>query len=154
MDAILAAITRYCQYQPRSHKEVRNKLYELGCTSASVEDYLAKVIAAGFLNEENYARAIARGKFRIKQWGRNKIIQALRQQQVSDYCIKKGLAEIDGDEYEATLQKLGLRKWQELKAERSPNAKKAKLQRYLLQKGYEGDLVRDLIKLLAAGTIK
>lgn len=142
------AIYIYCNYQPRCHKEVRNKLYELGATTPEVEELIAELISVRLLNEEAYARAISRGRFRIKHWGKVKIIQHLKLNKISDFCIRKGLTEIDPNEYEQTLRRLTIRKWDELKKERSPNAKKAKVYRYMLQKGYEADLVQDLIKEL------
>jgi len=144
------SIYRYCNYQERCHSEVRNKLYELGANTTEVNELIAEVIEKGILNEERYAKAIARGKFRMKQWGRKKIVQQLKQKQVSDYCIKKALKEIDADEYDAVLRKLITAKWEELKKERSKPAKKMKTMRYMLQKGYEADLVMELIKELEA----
>ncbi|OJW78528.1 MAG: hypothetical protein BGO69_00645 [Bacteroidetes bacterium 46-16] len=143
------SIYRYCNYQPRCHAEVRNKLYELGANTTEVNELLAELIEKGLLNEEQYARAIARGKFRMKHWGRKKIVQQLKQKQVSEYCIKKALTEIDGEEYEAVLKKLAIQKWEELKKERSQPVKKMKTMRYMLQKGYESDLVLDMIRELA-----
>lgn len=145
---IKTAIHHYCNYQPRCHAEVRNKLYELGCTTPEVEENIAELIEAGLLNEEKFARAYARGKFRIKHWGRQKIISQLRLKKISEYCIKKGLSEIDADEYEQTLERLGTNKWDELKKERSQGMKQMKVYRYLMQKGYESDLARDLINRL------
>lgn len=140
-DSILAAITHYCRYQERSHKEVKNKLYELGCTTPEVDEYLIKVIEADFLNEERFARAVARGKFRLKQWGRNKIVQQLKQQQVSEFCIKKALTEIDEDEYLATAKKLVEKKLREIKSEKNIFIRKQKIYRYLAQKGYESSII-------------
>lgn len=145
---VKAAIQHYCNYQPRCHAEVRNKLYELGCTTPEVEENIAELIEAGLLNEEKFARAYARGKFRIKHWGKQKIVSQLRLKKVSEYCIKKGLSEIDAEEYEQTLQRLGTAKWNELKGERSPRTKQMKVFRYLMQKGYESDLARDLLNTL------
>lgn len=139
------SIIRYCQYQPRSHKEVRNKLYELGCTTPEVEDQLTDLVQYGLLNEENYARAIARGKFRMKQWGRRKIVEQLKMQQVSDYCIKKALTEIDEDEYLQTLRSLTAKKLKELKSEKNIFIRKQKMYRYLQQKGYESELANGAI---------
>ncbi|OSZ82540.1 hypothetical protein CAP35_04525 [Chitinophagaceae bacterium IBVUCB1] len=144
-----SSIYRYCNYQLRSHQEARNKLYELGCKTQEVEELIAELIEKGLLNEEAYARAIARGKFRMKQWGRVKIVQQLKLQKVSDYNIKKALTEIDGDEYYATLQKLAAKKWAELKSEKQPPIRKNKTYRYLAQKGYEGGLISDVLKELS-----
>lgn len=143
--SIKDSIIRYCQYQPRCHKEVRNKLYELGCTTPEVEEQLTDLVQSGLLNEEQYARAIARGKFRMKQWGRRKIVEQLKMQQVSDYCIKKGLAEIDEDEYLHTLKSLAEKKLKELKSEKNIFIRKQKMYRYLVQKGYESGLANEAI---------
>lgn len=150
-EAIKAAITRYCRYQERCHQDVRNKLYELGCTTPEVDEAIAEVIEAGLLNEERYARAYAHGHFRMKQWGRKKILVGLKQHKISDYCIKKAMTEIDANEYDATLKKLATKKLIELKSERSKIAKKIKTQRYLLQKGYESDLAAIVIDALMSG---
>jgi regulatory protein len=112
------AIYRYCNYQERCHKQVRNKLYDLGATTTEVQQLITDVIEAGLLNEERYARSFARGKFRIKRWGRIKIRQHLKADQVSDYCIKKAMLEIDGDEYTTVLLRLAEKKWNELEREK------------------------------------
>lgn len=143
---IRAAIQHYCNYQDRSHKEVRNKLFELGCRMAEADLIIADLIQNGLLNEERYARSIARGKFRLKQWGRNKIIQHLKFQQVSSYCINKALTEIDPEEYSSTLRKLAERKWIELKAEKNPFARRMRVLRYLQQKGYETGLSQEVLQ--------
>jgi len=128
--------------------EVRNKLYDLGCITMEVNEHIAKLIEAGLLNEERYARSYARGRFKMKQWGKRKIIQQLKAHQISEYCIKKALKEIDVDEYMKTLHKLAEKKWQGLCTEKSKLTAKAKLYRYLIQKGYENDLVQDVINEL------
>lgn len=140
------AIYRYCNYQERCHKEVRNKLYELGATSHEVQQLITEVIEAGLLNEERYAKAYARGRFRIKHWGRQKIVQQLKLNQVSAYCIKAGLGEIDPDEYYKTLNHLAERKISELRTEKNLFVKKQKTYRYLLQKGFEADLINTIIQ--------
>ena len=142
---IKAAILHYCKYQERCHQEVRNKLYELGLSTNEVEQQLTALIETGVLNEERYAKAFAGGKFRMKQWGREKIKQQLRQKKISEYCIKKGMAEIDDEEYDKTFKKLALKKLAEVKSDRSMLSRKSKMYRYLVQKGYERDMVMNVI---------
>ena len=142
------AILYYCKYQERCHMEVRNKLYELGCRTDEVEFQLSLLIENGVLNEEKFARDYTRGKFRMKQWGREKIKQQLKLRKISDYCIKKAMTEIDGDEYEKILLKLAAKKAEEVKSDRSLPSRKAKIYRYLLQKGYERDMVTDIINAM------
>ena len=141
-----AAIIHYCRYQERCHAEVKNKLYELGCHTTMVNDLIATMVEMDLLNEERFAKAFARGKFRMKQWGREKIKQELRLKKVSDYCIKKGMKEIDGDEYDKILNKLADKKCIDIQKDRSMASKKMKLYRYLIQKGYERDIVMDQVK--------
>ncbi|RYD56909.1 MAG: RecX family transcriptional regulator [Sphingobacteriales bacterium] len=150
---VRTAIYRYCNYQERSHQEARDKLYELGSRTPEVEEFIAELIEKGVLNEERFARAIARGKFRMKQWGKQKIIQQLKQQRISEYCIKKALTEIDSDEYDQTLRKLAEKKWAELRTERSVPARKAKTYRYLMQKGYESSMIQDAINEIINGNL-
>lgn len=147
---VKAAIFHYCNYQERSHKEVRNKLYELGCKTYEVEQYLSELIEAELLNEQRYAQAIARGRFRLKGWGRNKIVAHLKLQNVSEYCIKKGLQEIDEEEYLNTLERLMCKKLLELRSERDHFRKRAKLYAYLLQKGYESRIITEVYQKLIA----
>ncbi len=104
---------------------------------------MSQLIEENYLNEERFAIQYAGGKFRMKQWGKVKIKHALRQKQVSDYSIKKALKEISESDYKKTLQKLAVQKLKTLKDEKNLFGKKKKVQDYLLQKGYEGELVRE-----------
>jgi len=141
-----AAIMHYCRYQERCHSEVKNKLHELGCNADEAGQYISVLIEQGVLNEERFAKLYAGGKFRMKQWGREKIRQHMKMKKISDYCIRKGLAEIDDGEYEKTLKDLAEKKILEVKSERNLFVKKSKVYNYLVQKGYERDLVMTRIK--------
>ncbi len=142
------AILHYCQYQERCHKEVKNKLFELGCRQEEAEEHISRLIEYGVLNEERFAKAYAGGKFRISHWGREKIKQQLKFRQISAYCIKKGLEEIDPEDYGKMLEKLTHKKITELKSEHNQYIKSNKVYRYLVQKGYERDMVLDIIDSL------
>ena len=139
----LPKIKQYCAYQERCHAEVREKLYSFGLYKNQVEEIIATLISENYLNEERFAKQFAGSKFRMNQWGRNKIKQALKQKQVSDYCIKKALLEINGNDYTKIFKKLAAQKLQALKSEKNIFIKKRKLQDYLLQKGFEADLIRE-----------
>lgn len=143
----LKAIEHYCAYQERCHSEVRYKLLELGFRGAELEEAIASLIADNFLNEERFARSYSSGKFRMNQWGRKKIVQALKQKQVSDYCIRKGLEAIDAVEYAATLQRLAEKKLA-ITEKGQTWIRKQKVQRYLIQKGYENDLIAEVLEKL------
>lgn len=136
----------YCGYQERSHMEVREKLYSFGLYKQQVEELLSQLIEEDYLNEERYAIQFAGGRFRMKQWGRVKIKYELKQKRVSEYCIKKAMKEIDEEDYLKTLQKLAEKKWTSIKGEGVNHyVKLSKTTDYLLQKGYEPELIKQAI---------
>lgn len=147
MDAsILEKLKHFCAYQERSHRDVRTKLLELEIYGDDLEQYLSELIQENFLNEERFAIAYAGGKFRIKQWGRNKIKYGLKQHQVSDYCIQKALREIDDQDYMDCFRREAHKKLAQLEKERSVIAKKTKLKNYLQQKGFEAEFIYTFIQ--------
>lgn len=139
---------QYCGYSERCHQDVKEKLYSFGLYSIQVNEIMASLIEDNFLNEERYAKSFAGGHFRQKKWGRQKIKYGLKQKNISACCIKIALKEIDEDEYKKTMQKLFDQKLKLLKTEKNVFAKKAKLQSYILQKGYERELIAELLKAL------
>lgn len=139
------SIYRYCNYQDRCQQEIRDKLYSLGASTPETENLIAELIETNLLNEERFARSFARGKFRIKHWGRVKIVQHLKQHRISPYCIQKGLTEIDAEEYYRTLTRLVELKWHELSAERSIITRKGKTFRFLQQRGFESALIAEAL---------
>ncbi|WP_099600804.1 regulatory protein RecX [Reichenbachiella sp. 5M10] len=143
-EALLKA-ANFCAYQERSQKEVRQKLYDYGLYRDEVEDVLTDLILDGYINEERFAKTFAGGKFRIKKWGRNRIIKALQQHDVSAYCVTQALKEIEEGDYLTTLEELIAKKSSSL-SETDLFKKREKVSRHLIYKGYETDLVWDLVK--------
>ena len=142
-DQALPKIKQYCAYQERCHAEVRDKLYSFGLNIKDVEIIIIDLIGENFLNGQRFAILFAGGKLRIKHWGENKIKHALKLKQVSDYCIKKALKEIDAADYIKVFEKLVEQKMKTLKSEKNIFVKKRKLQDFLLMKGYESELVKE-----------
>ena len=140
-------IRHYCAYQERAQQEVRDKLYELGMTKDEVEEIMSDLIAENFLNEERFAVQFAGGHFRIKGWGKLKILHALQQKRVSSYNIKIGLKAIDGDAYLKTLEQLATKKWNSLKGERGLS-RMAKTYAFLHQRGFEPILYQPIVQKL------
>jgi regulatory protein len=138
-------IAKYCAYQERCHQEVRDKLYTFGLSPDDVELLIYEMIQHDFINEERFAKAYVRGKFIYKKWGRNKIKMELKRRKISDYCIKKGMKEIDGDKYEEVLLGLLEKKISSLKTIKGYQ-KNYKAAQFVMNKGYEGDIVWALIK--------
>lgn len=140
-------IYRFCAYQERSHLEVKNKLYSLGVDKNDSDEILTHLILEGYLNEERFAKAYAGGKFRIKQWGRLKIIRGLEAKGVSSNCVKSGLKEIEHDDYLETLRDILQKKMSTLD-EQNILVKRDKISRQAIAKGFEPDLVWTILKEL------
>ena len=142
-DAALQKARQYCAYQERSHSEVRRKLAGFGLRGTEVEDLLSRLIEEDYLNEERFATAFAGGKFRVKRWGRNRIVHELRVRGVAEANIVSALKSIDEEEYRSCVQGLARKKWSELEA-LAPSAweRSSKVSSYLIARGFEGDLVR------------
>lgn len=134
-----------CAYQERCQQEMRDKLYEWGLFSNDVENIIANLISDNFLNEERFAKAYAGGKFRIKKWGRIKIRIELKKRKISDYCIRKGMLEIEESDYLKTLKEIIAKKLKE-----TPKGKiqirNYKAAQYAISRGFESDLVWENIK--------
>lgn len=135
---------QFCAYQERAQQEVRNKLYDWGLYTKDVEEIIAILITDNFLNEERFAHAFTSGKFNIKAWGKLKIKQHLKQKMISARLIKEALEGIDDDVYYNKLKTL-LEKKAALLKENDPFKRKNRLAQYVSGKGYESDLIFDIL---------
>jgi len=142
------AIERYCVYQERCHKEVEDKLHKMGIIQLAIDEIIPHLIHHNFLNETRYSQSFARGKFRIKHWGRNRIIRELKMRKIGERNIKIALKEIDNDEYNVSFETLSRKRFEQLYNEKDKYRKRKKLADYLLYRGWEGDLVYDKVKEL------
>jgi regulatory protein len=136
----LQKLRHFCGYQERCHQDAIEKLYNLGVKKLWHDEILATLIEENYLNEERYAIQFAAGHYRGKQWGRKKISYALKEKRISEYCISKALKQLDDTDYLNTLGILMQKKFELLKHEQYLVRKKKTID-YLLQKGFEYDLV-------------
>ena len=143
-DQALQKLRHFCRYQERCHSEARSKLYRLEISGKHHDAIIASLIEDGYLDEERFAIAFAGGKFRINQWGKQKIKYALRQKQVSEYSIDKGLRKIVNDEYFAALKDLAEEKYSSLN-EKNRVLRIKRTTDFLLQKGFEADFVNNVV---------
>jgi len=136
----LKKLEKYCIYQDRCQLEARNKLASLKIYGADADEILIKLIQNNFVNEERFAKAFVRGKYKQKRWGKMLIVQKLKQKQVSEYCIKIGLQQIDESLYLENLKYL-IEKKMAIISTKNNFELKNKLASYIFTKGYERDLV-------------
>jgi regulatory protein len=140
-------LERYCAYRERCHKEVVSKLKEMRMIPEAIDQIMAHLILENYLNEERFAKSFARGKFTIKKWGRNRIINELKMRNISNYIIQAALQEINEEDYQRTLETLAKKRVNQL-AGKSLQEKRRKLADYLLYRGWENHLVYNKIENL------
>ncbi len=139
------ALESYCVYQDRCHKEIEEKLSKMQMIPEACEVIILHLMEHNFLNEERFAKSFARGKFRIKKYGKVRIVQELKFRNISEYNIKTALKEISETEYLDTLATLVHHKWQTTK-ESNVYKKQKKVADFMLRKGYESHLIYQQIQ--------
>ena len=137
----------YCSYQERCHKDVEQKLRDMKMIPEARNIIILHLMENNYLNEERFAKTFARGKFRIKKWGRRRLTLELRKKDISKVNIKLALEEIEEVEYIEVFNELSEKKANSLR-ENSKLKKKRKLQDYLLYRGWETHLVYDKVNEL------
>lgn len=147
VDQAKTKLEAYCAYQERCHHEVEQKLYSMRMIPEAKELIITHLLQHDFLNESRYAQAFARGKFRIKKWGRIRITRELKARKISAYNIKLALKELPEAEYLSTFHALAEHRATQIK-ETNLQKKRKKLADYLLYRGWESHLVYDKIKEL------
>ncbi|MBF2707121.1 regulatory protein RecX [Flavobacterium soyangense] len=140
-------IEYFCSYQERCHEEVVTKLRSMKMDSEEIDTIMVHLIASNFLSEERFARSFARGKHRIKHWGKIRIINELKYKNISQTLINTALKEITPEEYLETFHSLSERHWESIR-ETNALKKRKKFCDYMLRRGFESNLVYDKVKEL------
>ncbi|MDC0177640.1 RecX family transcriptional regulator [Polaribacter sp.] len=140
VDEIKRKLENYCVYQDRCHKEVEQKMWDYHLIPEAKEMILLSLMKDNFLNEERFAKSFARGKFRIKNWGKQRIVNALKFKDISAFTIKIALKEIDEVAYKETIYRITKNRNEVIK-ETNIYKRKKKLIDFLMRKGFESDLI-------------
>jgi regulatory protein len=138
-------LEHYCAYQERCHDEVILKLRSMSLNSVEIDEVVVHLIENNFLNEERFACSFARGKFRIKKWGKIRIVNELKFRTISQYTINQALKEIDEGEYLSTFHSLSELTWNTI-TEKNKLKKRKKFCDYLLRKGWESTMIYEKVK--------
>jgi len=141
----LQKLEHFCAYQERCHEEVVNKLYSLKMAPDEIDNIVVQLISSNFLNETRFACSFARGKHRIKHWGKVRIVNELKARHITTTNINLALKEISPEEYETTFEQLSQRCWNNL-TESNPLKKRKKFCDYMMRRGYESNFVYDKVK--------
>ncbi len=144
----LSKMETYCAYQERCHKEVFEKLKEMGMIPQVIDHIMVHLVENNYLNEERFSKSFARGKFRIKKWGKLRIIRELALRDISKYNIETALKEIDEQEYLTAFNELAEKQYKKLLQANRLNTRR-KFISYLVYRGWESHLIYDKINQLS-----
>ena len=140
-------LEHFCSYQERCHKEVDYKLKELGMIQSASQEIISQLIQDDYLNETRFAKSFARGKFRIKKWGKNRILKEFKFRNISDYNIKIGMQELTEPEYVDSFYNLFEKRKKSV--EHLPiDEQKKKIYSYLSYRGWEHQKIYDALNQL------
>jgi len=149
-EEVFVKMQLYCAYQDRCHQEVRYKLIALKVYGDRLEEVMSRLIQEGYLSDERFARNFARGKYRMKQWGKLRIERELKTRQISAYCIKKAMEEIDEEQdYEETLMKVARKYAEARKGKYDGRLLRQKTYSHVYNKGFESNLILKALDRLA-----
>ena len=146
VEAALTRAQKYCSFQERCTAQVLSYLKRLGIADKQAGFILKELINDGFLNDERFAGAYARGKFRNNGWGKTKILCGLRSFSISNELINRSLHEIDDEEYYHQLEKLIEKKVKAAGTEELNYAMKMQISAWAYSRGYERELISEIIK--------
>ena len=135
----------YCAYQERCHKDVIAKLKTLGMIPSVIDKIISELIKANYLNETRFTQSFVRGKFRIKKWGKNRILQELKVREISSFNIKLGMKEISDDNYQKTFYELFEKRRREVK-QLTKTEQKKKIFSYMSYRGWENSKIYDALR--------
>jgi regulatory protein len=151
-ELILEKIRYFCSYRERSEMEARQKLRAMQVPKARIGNILKQLKEEGFISDERFAKAYVRGKWKVNHWGRIKITLGLRGMRIPEKFIVAAMEEIDDDAYRNILEELIRKKSAELSpkhGEKNNSGKtlnfRDKLFNFALGKGYESDLIREIL---------
>jgi regulatory protein len=144
-DQVLDKMAKYCAYQERCVKDVRDKLKTFDIPVEEKTKILDYLLDNRFVNDERFAKSFVRGKINQSGWGINKIRFHLIQKGIYKDIIDEALGQTDNEVYRQRLIDILKAKSKTIKAE-SDFEKKRKLAAYAMQKGFEGNLIWEVLK--------
>lgn len=144
-DQAMVRLETICARAERCTRELRDKLWQWGLSSADAEKIIASLENRKFVDDTRFARAFINDKVKFARWGRRKIRVTLAAKRIDSRVVSQLLEEIDEKTYTDNLLTV-----MKLKAGTISDPKtyagRTKLFRHAVSRGYEPELVADLIR--------
>lgn len=129
----------------KSEKELAQKLALKGYDDHIIKRTINFMKEYNLLNDNNYATMYVKDK--SKNVGKRKIKYSLLQKGIDEEVIESELEKINNDEIKANAYEMAYKKYKVLSKRENDNYKLTqKLYRFLMGKGYDFDLIKDVVK--------
>ena len=145
--AALQRAAALCSNQEQCSSHIRTKLNSWKVSEEDVEKIIELLKKEKFLDDARYATFYVRDKYRFNGWGKIKLTVMLRQKEIPTALIEEALSQIDPEHYKQTCERLISEKSATLK-ESNQFKRKGKLFRYAAQRGFESDLIHQILSYL------
>ena len=143
-EEVLNKMRKYCAFQERCVSDVKNKLDRYIISKKKKIEIISSLTAEKYIDEKRFSTSYCQGKFKIKKWGKQKIKNELIKKKISQTNIDIAINSISMTDYIKTLNDLIDFKTKYIKDKDLFN-RNGKLVRFLLQRGYEFDIIWDQI---------
>ena len=142
--AALSKAMALCSKREYCIDDIRSKLQSWGIGDSGARRIIENLVKENFINEKRYAEAFVKDRFRYNKWGKVKIRAGLKMKTIPGEIIKTALDSIDDETYRKTIEDLISVHRRSVKAKNQYDLK-GKLLRYGLSKGFESDLLYDIL---------
>ncbi len=146
MEEFFLKASYYCSLSEHCIQKVREKLVQWETPKEFIDPIIDKLLEDDYINEERFARAFVKDKFRFNHWGRIKISAHLRALSISSEIIATAMQEIGDEEYAKMLDEIVEKKRKSIKNGTDYEIR-AKLLRHALSRGFEYDLVASKLNI-------
>ena len=136
-----------CSRSEHCTSEIQEKLKLWGLSVEDAEPVIEKLKEEKYLDDERFARAYTKDKFRFNHWGKQKIAYMMRSKQISPEIMELAFEEIEDEGYSEELRKLLTDKEKSIKA-KDQYDKRNKLMRFAMGRGFESEGIYKVLKEL------
>jgi regulatory protein len=141
-------------FQARSSRDLRRRLVQKGEEPVHVDAAIERLIAAGFVDDAQFARQLARSKLLGAGASKRRLQQELFKRGVERGTADEAIAEVIADEgvdEDVVVREVAAKKLRSLQRDDEPTRRR-KLYAFLARRGYDGDVIRRAMGVvLAAG---
>lgn len=127
--------------------DMMEKLKKWGLEEEAAQGVVKLLREEKFIDDERFARAYVKDKFRFNHWGRQKIAFMLSSKRIGKEIQQAAFEEIEAERYDEQLLKLLSDKEKTIKANDSFD-KRNKLVRFAMGRGFESERIFAAFKTL------